>query len=222
MSYEWEKQEGILLQAIPYLGSHRILKVFTPDAGLLTLMAKYVNMKKAAHTTPFCRAEWVYRKSAGEMHPLKDATLLDPLHQLRTSYDILFSAGSIAGDLLRSQLPHRSSQGLYKLLLACLQHLPRSPAAIAQSFRLKLLQFEGLLRLQPTCARCPAAATHISGGESLCSSHASVQSQRFEQEEWECLLMLGLGRRFSDFEMIHPSPSLIEKTALMFSERIHH
>ncbi len=222
MSTEWEKQEGILLQAIPYLGSHRILKVFTPDAGLLTLMAKYVNQKKAAHTTPFCRAEWVYRKTGGEMHPLKDATLLDPLHQLRENYEILFAAGSIAGDLLRSQLPHRSSQGLYELLLACLQHLTKSPAAIAQSFRLKLLQFEGLLRLQPTCARCPAAATHLSGGESLCSSHAAFQSQRFETEEWEYLLTLGLGRRFSEFETIRPSPAFIEKTALLFSERIHH
>ena len=213
-------QEGILLQAIPYLGSHRILKIFTPDAGLLTLMAKYVKAKDAAHTVPFCRVEWVYRKSSGEIHPLKDATLLDPLQALRENFETLFAAGSIAGDLLRSQFPHQSSRSLYELLLACLLHLPRSPSAIAQSFRLKLLQLEGLLRLQPTCARCPAAASHLSGGESLCSSHATISSIRFDVKEWDDLLTLGLGRRFSDFDNVRPSPSFIEKTMQLLSERI--
>jgi DNA repair protein RecO (recombination protein O) len=222
MRNEWEKHEGILLQAIPYLGSHRILKVFTPDAGLVTLIAKHIKAKDAAHTTPFCRAEWVFRKSRTEIFSLKEASLLDAMRELSETYEILFAAGSIAGDLLRSQFPHRSSCVLYELLLACLQHLRRNPNAVAQSFRLKLLQFEGLLRLQPTCARCPAAATHISAGECLCSSHAAPGSQLFDAEEWQLMLTLGLGRRFSDFELFKPSPAFIEKTALLFAERFQH
>ena len=216
MASEWEKQEGILLQAIPYLEIHRILKVFTPD-GLISLMAKHVKATAAAHTVPFCRAEWVYRKTQTEIQSIKDATLIDPLSALRKNSETLFAAGSIASDLLRSQFPHRPSQELYNLLLAYLQNLPRNPVAIAQSFRLKLLQFEGLLRLDSICSRCATNTTHLSGGEGFCSQHAPIGSVPFNDEEWHNLLTLGLGRRFSEFESIHLQPSSIEKITLLFS-----
>jgi DNA repair protein RecO len=219
MSGDWEQHEGILLQAIPYLG-HRILKIFTPDAGLISLIAKHIKAGNAAVTTPFCKAEWVYRKSKGEIHPLKDATLIDPLQQLREQYDTISSAGSIARDLLRSQLAGRAAQGLYELLLASFKHLPINPAAIALSFRLKLLQFEGLIRLEPKCMRCGASATHLSGGESLCASHANAGSFAFNDEEWRVLLALGLGRRFSEFASIQVTPKIDDQTDQMFAERI--
>ena len=127
MSNEWEKQEGVLLHSIPYLGIHRIFKVFTLDEGLLILMAKHVKAKHAAATNPFCRSEWVYRKSRGDIYPIREATLLDPLDELRREYRILIAAGSIANDLLRSQFPHRPAKGLYELLIVSYKHLPRNP-----------------------------------------------------------------------------------------------
>lgn len=221
MSSEWEKQEGILLQSIPHL-DNRILKVFTPDAGLLTLIAKYVKTKNAAATTPFCRSEWVYRKSRGDIYSIKEATLLDPLDELRTEYRILKAAGSMANDLLRSQFSHRPARGLYELLIASLKHLPKNPIAVAQSFRLRLLQFEGLLHLRPRCALCDAPATHLSQGECLCSHHAAPGSISFDRQEWEQLLTLALSRRFSDFEPLDLLSPFIEKTERLFLERIHH
>src|SRR5579872_3102021 len=119
----WEKQEGILLQTIPYLGNHRILKIFSSDGGLISLMVKHVSAKKAAYTDPFCKAEWIYRKHTGDIYLLKDATLLDPFLEIRAKYESIIAAGSMANDLLRSQLPQKRSQGLYELLLACLKHL---------------------------------------------------------------------------------------------------
>ncbi|MBF8263423.1 MAG: putative repair protein recO [Parachlamydiales bacterium] len=221
MSGDWDRHEGILLQTIPYLGSHRILKIFTPDAGLISLMAKHIKTNNAAVTTPFCRAEWVYRKSIGEIHPLKDFAMLDPLQELRESYNIISSAGSIARDLLRSQLPGRSAKSLYELLIASFRHLKTNPAAIALSFRLKLLQFEGLIRLEPHCMRCGAAANHLSGGESLCASHARPPSFALDDPEWGLLLKLGLGRRFSEFAALQPTPAFADITDRLFSERIH-
>jgi len=222
MNNIWEKQEGVLLQSIPYLGNHRILKIFTPEAGLLTLMAKHVRAKNAAHTNPFCRSEWVYRKSQGDIYPIKDATLLDPLDELRKDYQTLIAAGSIANDLLRSQLSHRPAKILYELLIASLKHLPRNPLAIAQSFRLKLLQFEGLVHLRPHCTLCGNPSVYLSRGECLCGHHASPGSLSFDREEWEQLMTLGLGRRFSEFDSIRLLSSFIEKTDRLFLERIHH
>lgn len=208
------------MQAIPYLGSHRILKIFTPDAGLLTLIAKHIKTNTSAVTSPFCKAEWVYCPSKGDIHPLKDATLIDPMQDLRKNYEILSAAGSIARDILQSQMPDRASKGLYELLVSSFHHLHRNPTAIAQSFRLKLLQYEGLIRLQQACLHCEAKSEYLSRGESICKYHALAGSIFLTEEEWPQLLVLGLSRRFSEIISIAPTPHLIEKIEQLFSERM--
>jgi DNA repair protein RecO len=219
MRQHWDQREGILLQAIPYLETRRILKVFTKDVGILSMMA---SSKKVPFATPFCRAEWVFRKSSGDIHSLKEGSLLDPLLHLRESYGKIQAAGSIASDLLRSQMANKASEGLYDLLLASFTHLAVNPQAVAQSFRLKLLQFEGLVQLQRGCMCCGAMASSLSGGESLCISHAdNPKRQTFNQEEWQQLLTLGLARRFSEFASLLLSPAFLRKVSDLFFERIH-
>ena len=218
MRQHWDQSEGILLQAIPYLENRRILKVFTKEVGMLSLIA---SSKKVPFATPFCKAEWVYRKSSGDLHSLKEGSLLDPLLHLRESYGKIQAAGSIACDLLRSQLANMSSEGLYELLLASFTHLAHNPQAVAQSFRLKLLQFEGLVHLQPGCMRCGAASSCLSGGESVCFHHADdLKRQSFSMEEWQLLLTLGLARRFSELASLHLSTSFLCKSSDLFFERI--
>ena len=211
-----EKHDGILLQAIPYLGNRRILKIFTAQAGLLTFMSR---LKQTALTSPFCRAEWVIPKSPkGEIFPLKDASLIDPLLDLRKSFAILSAAGKIAQDLLKSQLPRKNTQGLYELTLACLRELPRNPLAIAQSFRLKLLQLEGLLQIQDTCLRCENPSSGLTQGESVCTIHQPHLF--FPDKEWGLLLRLGLAKRFSELEAIDFSAEFIAKSDWLISERL--
>lgn len=216
MRKHWDQREGILLQSIPYLESRRILKVFTKDAGLLLIIA---GTKKAPFASPFCRAEWVYRISSNELHSLKDSTLLDPMLRLKESFEMIEAASAIAGDLLRSQLPNKASHGLYELLLASLTHLPSNPKAIAQSFRLKLLQFEGLLRIQTTCTHCGAPATHLAEGESVCPRHAS-SAISFTPTEWALLLSLGLARRFSELSSLEIPALFAHKSKELLSRAI--
>lgn len=139
-----EKSPGLLLHSIPYLGQKKILKVFTPEYGLITLLSKSPKLP----SSPFCIAEWVYRPHSS-IYPLKDATLLDPLLHLRTDYTLLTAAGAIAQDLLRTQLPGKKAPDLYQLACLYLQKLPASPHLLAASFRLKLLLHEGLLSPEP-------------------------------------------------------------------------
>ncbi len=133
------KTTGLLLQSIPYLGQKKILKVLTPEQGLLSFFAK-----KSA-LTPFCLAEWVYFKSHKEVHSLRDTTLLDSLLELRQDYSTLTAAGAIVQDLLRTQLPNKKAP--FALVCAYLKKLPLNPPLLAASFRLKLLHHEGLLSL---------------------------------------------------------------------------
>lgn len=130
---------GLLLQSIPYLGEKKILKIFTPEQGLISLFAQNISL------APFALAEWVFRKNEKEIHPLLDTTLIDPLLHLRESYATLLAAGSIAQDLFRTQLPHKGAPQLFDLTLFYLKNLPLSPDLLSISFRLKLLLHEGLL-----------------------------------------------------------------------------
>ncbi|MDE3046525.1 MAG: DNA repair protein RecO [Verrucomicrobiota bacterium] len=144
-----ERTIGLLLQSFPYLSSHRILKVLTPDAGLLTFMALFAASKRAALTTPFLLAEWVYAKSKKEILTVTDASLLDPLSDLKKDFAYLSAAGRIAQDLLRTQLPGKPAQAPFELALACLRKVSYfpNPSILPILFRLRLLSLEGLLPL---------------------------------------------------------------------------
>lgn len=141
---------GLLLQAIPYLGKKKILKIFTPEHGLVSLFTQSTTL------SPFCLAEWVYLNKQKDIQTLRDFTLIDPLLYLRETYSILTAAGSIASDLLRTQLPNKKAPELFDLTLYYLKNLPLNPELIAASFRLKLLLHEGLLSPDPEPTFTPA------------------------------------------------------------------
>ena len=140
-----EKTIGLLLQSIAYLGQTRILKVLTPETGLISFLTK--KRIGSVFTTPFVYAEWVYRKTTKEIYLLNDATLLDDLSGLKKDYLHLSAAGQIAQDLLRTQLPGKSCHEPFALALACLRKLPlfKDPLVLLAVFRLKLLSLEGLV-----------------------------------------------------------------------------
>jgi len=188
-----EKTEGLLLQAIPYLGHQKILKVFTPETGLLSFIVK---QKKLSQLSPFLVAEWVYRNGKEDIHLLKDLTLLNDLLDLRESYKILSLAGQMAKDLLRSQFPAKQGKDLYQLTLAYLEKLPTfsQPETLAASFRLKLLLHEGLF--------------------------SESAEKPFSSAEWKIVRTCATTRRFSLLETVHVSSSLSEKIEIFFLESL--
>lgn len=214
-----EKSLGLLLQVIPYLGRERILKVFTQEGGLITLMSK-----KPTHSSliPFCIAEWVYKKRSGDIYPLIDGSLFDPLLSLRQSYTTLTTAGSIAQDLLRSQLPAKGARELYSLLCSYFGRLStfENPSILAASFRLKLLLHEGLLALRSSCTMCHEEASVLAQGESLCEAHAPLIALFFSKNEWQTLHQLTFAKRFSLLQRVELSPSLAEKISILLDERL--
>jgi len=133
------------LQSIPYLGQKKIIRVLSPESGLLSLFV--LKRMSPILTTPFLLGEWVYRKGQKEIQQLTDAGLLDDLSALKTNYSHLAIAGLIAQDLLRTQFPGKAAHEPFALALACLRKLPQfcEPATLLAAFRLKLLFLEGLL-----------------------------------------------------------------------------
>jgi DNA repair protein RecO len=144
-----ERTLGLLLQSIPYLGSHRILKVLTPTHGLISILAKFAASKKgnwSALTTPFLIAEWVYTQGRSDLCLLKEGSLIDPLFPLKDSYRRIEAAGQIAQDLLRTQLPGKAAEGPFSIAITHLRELAagKEEMETISSFRRQLLEWEGL------------------------------------------------------------------------------
>ncbi len=187
-----KKIEGLLLQAIPYLENQKILKVLTPQEGLLTLMAKKRALGPFTH--PFLIAEWVYRRGKGEIHSLIDATLLNDLSDLRNNYTTLTTAGLLAQDLLKTQWPEKPGHGPYLLATAFLQKLFLNPETLLASFRLKLLLHDG---------------------------HIGEQTLPFSQEEQKIVDQLIFSRQFSFLQNLKIEQTLQEKIQQLFYSSNH-
>jgi len=178
-----ETSKGLLLQAIPYLGQKKILKILTQDHGLISLMTR-------SSASPFCIAEWVYKKTQKELSTLTDFSLLDPLLELRQDYTLITAAGSMARDLLRTQMPNKPAP--FTLACAYFKKLPLNPQMMLASFRLKLLIHEGLL--------------------------SSDVEPNFSDLEWEQLSTLAFARQFSQIQEQKEAP--LEKIGALFEEKL--
>ncbi len=143
-----EHVEGIVLRVTPYKDRHRIVTLFTSQAGMISLLAKKVSTpEKMALLSPFSRIEALYFKKQSDLCLLKDGTLIDGHLFLRDKWSYLETAGKMAQILLHSQLPGKSSPLLYALFKMCLKQLPQfeDPSSLLLFFYLKLLTHEGIL-----------------------------------------------------------------------------
>lgn len=218
-----EKTEGIVLKTVPFKESDRILSLFTPDQGIISLYVRNLSKKKPAFvnlTTPFCQAEYLFRKGRSDLHHFHDGTILDLHLPIRRSYRHLESAGKMLRAILKSQMPGKESPGLYHLLISYLKKLSETsfPETLWASFALKLLKYEGLLSINETCLSCEKEeAFSISQGESRCkkcSIHASIP---FSDLDWATLQVLSHIRSFNPLLSLELSPPLIQTIEALFS-----
>ena len=214
-----ERAPGLLLQAIPYLGQKKILKVFTPHLGVISLITK--KKQESALLTPFCLAEWVYRKGRNDLYLLLDGSISEGLLGLRKTYETLSSAGLIAKDLIHRQMPGAFSAELFALTSLIFQKMGsfEHPEVLVALFRLKWLQHEGLLSLS-NCSLCELEAISLHEGESYCALHGKNARWLFTKEEWAQLRELYTARTFSHLKNLKPLASLYPKIGLLFEERV--
>lgn len=216
------KQEGVVLQTLDYRESSRIISLFTPNQGVISLIAKKISKSNGGWlnlTTPLCRGHFIYQTGRSTLHRLVDGHVIDLNLLLRKSYSHLNEAGKMLRALSRSQLQGKPSPHLYELLLAYLRQLPHmsDPRTLGASFLLKILKHDGLLFLSPLCLRCNAyPSTSLDGGESLCSSCADRNVLFFSPSEWEILSKLHSSRQFAPLTTLTLSDTLAKTIEALF------
>ena len=143
-----ERVEGIVLRSTLYKETHRVITLFTSQAGIISLLVKGVKTpERLALLSPFSQIEVFFRKKLSDLYLMKDGSLLSDNLFLREKWDYLETAGKMGKMILHSQMPGKPAPLLYALFLACLKQLPHfeEPAPLLLLFYLKLLTHEGLL-----------------------------------------------------------------------------
>ncbi len=203
-----EKTEGIVLRSLDYKDRQKIITLFSKEVGMISLILKGLtgrNTRLLALSSPFCQAEFIYRKGTSSLYTFIDGTTINENLHLRSQFSFLQAAGSLSKGILSSQLPGKPAPDLYQLFSTYFKQIPsfQEPSPLISSFYLKLLKHEGLLALSSQCCTCaslPASALHE--GESYCRNHRPPGGTCFTEAEWTVLLQLTQAQNFQQLRNI--------------------
>lgn len=196
-----ETHEGLVLRSVDFKDRQKIITLYTPLRGLISLIVKGVNRKKThllTLTSPFTIAEYHLSVRRSALYTFLDGTPLFTNHFLRANLSHLQGATAIVKALLASQLPDKPAPQLYQLTRIYLQSLPafEDPLPLIASYYLKLLKHEGLLN-----------PTH--------------REPIFTPSEWETLLLLAGVRNIATLQTSAPlSLELHRKIETTFHRKI--
>lgn len=222
-----KRTEGIVLQIVPYKDYHQIATLYTPDYGVLKLIAHYSRTQKSKFAgcfMPLNKLEILFHASQKEIEKTHSASILEPHLALRQSLPVLQTACDMATALLKSQLPGKASPLLYQLFAYFLSKLneTKDPQVFLASFLLKLLRHDGLLAIDEHCSACqiPLNQSVIAGGQVFCLSHAPAFGISFDQEEQQLIYALSLNTSYNLLKELICSDRMKHNIQQVFLERI--
>ncbi len=171
------KTNGIVIQAIDYGETHRILTVLSEHGVKIPLMArgaKKVPSKFTAVAQPFVQAEFVYARSQG-MGMLQHADLTNSFSTLKS--DLIATSVAAWSTEMTSRLmgEEMAGNGLYRAILALWEQLNarKDPLVLCAVYESKMLALAGYQPELGRCSKCRAneGLTHMSAAEGgvICS-----------------------------------------------------
>lgn len=149
---------GIVLSGMKYRESGKILRIFTRDYGILSVMAHGVYKKNSSLLSV---TEW-FSKSLFDLdrgrnfYYLQRAELLDLHYALRHDYEKIRNAQMAASFLLRTIPEEHRQEALYDLLEDFLAQLlaAKSPLQLGSAFLLQAAKRMGYQPLLYSCSSC--------------------------------------------------------------------
>ncbi len=177
------KEQGVVLRSIKLGEADKIVTVMTQGSGKVRAVAKGIRKTTSrfgARLEPFTHVSLMVYRGRGSLDTVSQAEIVSPFMPLRRDLG-LFAAGETMLEAVdRVAEEHERNVRLFLLLLTGLRALdarPTDPAAVAESFLLKLLSLSGFHPSLTTCAVCgsPGAERFSSGqGGAVCSADAEL------------------------------------------------
>ena len=154
------KEQGVVLRSVKLGEADKIVTVMTQGSGKVRAVAKGIRKTTSrfgARLEPFTHVSLMVYRGRGALDTVSQAEILSPFMALRSDLG-LFAAGETmleAVDKVAEE--HERNVRLFLLLLSGLRALetrPADPAAVAESFLLKLLSLSGFHPSLTACAVC--------------------------------------------------------------------
>lgn len=222
-----ERTEGVILSTLDFQDYDQILKVFTPENGVVKFIFKRAQSHKGrqgAILAPLSRAEFHYIKGKGEFYKCREVCMLNPHLALRQELHWLQSGCEMLQIILQSQVEQKGAPALYKLLISYLEKIPvmADRHVLAASLRLKVLRHDGLYRIGTVCEQCEQSLKgfYAIGGETFCEQHAPLHTIAFGDEETELLEQLAFCQTFTQLKGITLPPTFAAKVKHFFNDLV--
>lgn len=154
------KWEGIVIRTIPYGESHKIVTLFTEEAGKMTAMArgaKKPRSKLAAVTQPFTHGAYLIRTGRG-MGTLSQGEPIESMRFIREDLEATAYASYVVEIIDRLTDDNAQISGVYRLLSEALHAINEEYDAevITLFVEWKMLRVGGIHPYLHACASCQA------------------------------------------------------------------
>lgn len=161
------RTEAVVLRCRDWRESSRTVTLFTPDTGLVAVIARGSRRPKsrtAAALNLFAHSRVIYyRHEARALYNLSDAELVNAHSAIAQLPERYFCAGRMADFVLHALRPHDANEKLYGLLLANLSVLEHSVSAFPELLAAFLLKAASFLGFRPELRRCVACRKPLAG-----------------------------------------------------------
>jgi DNA repair protein RecO (recombination protein O) len=159
------KEQGIVLRSVKLGEADKIVTILTQGAGKIRGVAKGIrktHSKFGARLEPFTHVSLMLYQGRS-LDTVTQAEIITPFRALRSDFDLITAADAMLEAVDRVAEEHERNVRLFLLLLSGLRALddrPRDPAAVAESFLLKLLSLSGFHPSLTACAGCGLPGPH--------------------------------------------------------------
>ncbi len=181
------KTEAIILDSAEYSETSKLVRVFSPARGKLSVLAKGARRKGSrvgAGLEPFTHVNLtLYLKEAADLGTLKECEVIESFAYLREDL-IKLALASLYIEAIRITLaPGARNYSLFKLTLAYLHALRkcRDSTGMTVHFLLKLLKDLGFQPALKGCVRCGATERiryfHLRRGGVVCAACAGETAE---------------------------------------------
>jgi DNA repair protein RecO (recombination protein O) len=175
------KEQGVVLRSAKLGEADKIVTVMTQGAGKVRAVAKGIrktHSRFGARLEPFTHVSLMLYRGRGSLDTISQAEILAPFLGVRSELERIAAGETMLEAVDKVAEEHERNVRLFLLLVTGLRALdagPLDPAAVTESFLLKLLSLSGFHPSLTACAVCGtrAPARFASGqGGAVCSTCA--------------------------------------------------
>jgi len=194
------KEQGVVLRSHKLGEADKIVTVMTQGSGKIRAVAKGIRKTTSrfgARLEPTTHVSLMVYRGRGSLDTVSQVEIISPFLPIREDLGLFAAAETMLEATDKVAEEHERNVRLFMLLVGGLRALegrPADPAAVAESFLLKLLSLSGFHPSLTACAECgrpdPERFSSAQGG-AVCSSCATSDAGPVSREA--LALLSGLG-----------------------------